>query len=169
MLNNGTTSMKSVKPAVLFIIVTCILALLAAAAVELILGLSLTRGLRSLAVKDMYAMGTENTFYLSIDLDPSATHLKSIRVALEDITLDIDPALAGDLELSSTDPYIWGDRWPWVEKATLTLKTRRQKEGFDQLLAAEKLKQLQTDLNKGIAVGVTHTGLLTSGGRILDH
>ena len=144
--------------------------ILGAAGVEFTRGLSLTRGLHNLTVKDIYAMGSaHHELYLSIDLDPSAAHLKSIRVALEDISLDVNPALATDMEISSTDPYIWGDRWPWVEKVTIIIKARRQKEGFEKLLKAEKLNQLQSDLDKGLVVGVTHFGLLTSGGRIVDY
>ena len=162
--------MPRVKPITVFIAIASILVILGAAGVELTRGLSLTRGLHNLTVKDIYAMGSSHDkLYLSIDLDPSAAHLRSIRVALDDISLDINPALATDMVISSTDPYIWGDRWPWVEKVTITLKTKSQKEGFEQLLKAEKLNQLESDLDKGMVVGVTHFGLLTSGGRIVDY
>lgn len=162
--------MKKVKSTTLLLGIMSIILILGAAGVELTRGLSLTRGFHNLTVRDIFAMGSPgDRFFLSIDLAPSATPLTSIRVALQEISLDLNPELASDMVISSTDAHIWGDRWPWVEKVTLTLKTKRQKEGFEALLTAEKLRQLQTDLDKGMVVGVTHSGLLTSGGRILDY
>lgn len=161
-------SRKKVTALVLGIVITA--TLLAALGVELTRGLSLTRGFHNLTVKDIYAMGSaEGKLYLSIDLDPAETHLTSIRVALNDILLDVNPGISSDVVISSADAYIWGDRWPWVEKVTITLKTSSQKEGFAALLRADNLKQMQTDLNKGLVVGVTSSGLLTSGGRIVDY
>lgn len=145
------------------------LALLALVGIALTRGLSLTRGLHSLAAQDMYVMADKDTLYLSIDLDPAAACLKSIRVPVSEITFKVNPDVPTDMAISSTDEYIWGDRWPWVEKVTITLKTERQKEGFDKLFYPEKLKQLQDDLVKGAAFGVTHSGLLTGGGRIMEN
>ncbi len=159
--------MKRRRPVFLLTGVVLFFAVLVIAGIELTRGLSLTRELHSLGVKEMYIMSDKGMLYLSIDLDPSASHVHSIRVPLEQISFAVNPALATDMTISSTD-YIWGDRWPWVENVTITLKTARQKEGFAQLLKPEKLKQMQADLDKGTAAGVTHAGLLTSGGRILD-
>jgi len=156
------------KPVLIITGIISFLALLAVVGIELTRGLSLTRGLPSLAAQEMYVMADREKPYLSIDLDPSAARVKSIRVPLSEITLTVDAALPTDMTISSTDAYIWGDRWPWVEKVTITLKTERQKEGFDRLLQPEKLKQLQEDLAKGSAYGVTHSGMLTGGGRILE-
>jgi hypothetical protein len=157
------------KPLLIVTGIISLVALLAVVGIELTRGLSLTRGLPSLAAQEIYVMADMEKPYLSIDLDPAAACLKSIRVPLSEITLKVDPALPTDIAISSTDPYIWGDRWPWVEKVTVTLKTGRQKEGFDKLLQPEKLKQLQADLAKGSAYGVTHSGMLTGGGRILEN
>lgn len=163
-----TIIMARKKPVIILIVIISFLALLAIVGLELTHGLSLTRGLRSLAVKEIYVMGDMDKLYLSIDLDPSEIHLNSIRVPLEEISIALNPALATDMTISSAE-YIWGDRWPWVEKVTITLKTERQKEGFDKLFKPEKLEQLQDDLKKGSAVGVTHSGLLTSGGRMMEN
>jgi hypothetical protein len=157
------------KPVLIIAGIIAFLALLAVVGIELTRGLSLTRGLPSLASQEMYVMADKGKPFLSIDLDPSAAGLKSIRVPLAEITLKVDPALPTDMTISSADAYIWGDRWPWVEKVTITLKTERQKEGFDKLLQPEKLKQLHEDLAKGSAFGVTHSGMLTGGGRILEN
>jgi len=156
------------KSAIFLMVVTSFLALLAVIGIELTSGLSLTRGLRNLPVQEIYVMADTDKIYLSVDLDPSATGLKTIRVPLSEIAFEVNPALTKDMAISSTDVYIWGDRWPWVEKVTITLKTEQQKEGFDTLFAPEKLQQLQDDLAKGNAVGVTHSGHLTSGGRIME-
>jgi hypothetical protein len=157
------------KPVLIIAGIIAFLALLAVVGIELTRGLSLTRGLPSLAAQEMYVMADKGKPFLSIDLDPSAEDLKSIRVPLAEITLKVDPALPTDMTISSADAYICGDRWPWVEKVTITLKTERQKEGFDKLLQPEKLKQLHEDLAKGSAFGVTHSGMLTGGGRILEN
>ena len=156
------------KPAIILMVVASFLALLAVLGIELTSGLSLTRGLHNLPVQEIYVMADKDKLYLSVDLAPSATGLKTIRVPLSEITFEVNPALTKDMAISSTDAYIWGDRWPWVEKVTITLKTALQKEGFDTLFEPKKLKPLQDDLAKGTTVGVTHSGLLTSGGRIME-
>jgi len=156
------------KLAIILMVVASFLALLAVLGIELTSGLSLTRGLHNLPVQEIYVMADKDKLYLSVDLAPSATGLKTIRVPLSEITFEVNPALTKDMAISSTDAYIWGDRWPWVEKVTITLKTARQKEGFDTLFEPKKLKPLQDDLAKGTTVGVTHSGLLTSGGRIME-
>ena len=156
------------KLAIILMVVASFLALLAVLGIELTSGLSLTRGLHNLPVQEIYVMADTDKIYLSIDLDPSATGLETIRVPLSEIAFEVNPALTKDMAISSTDAYIWGDRWPWVEKVTIMLKTALQKEGFDTLFEPKKLKPLQDDLAKGTTVGVTHSGLLTSGGRIME-
>lgn len=170
-LQGRTAALIMARKKLLLIItgIISLLALLAVVGIELTCGLSLTRGLPSLAAQEMYVMADKEKPYLSIDLDPSAARLKAIRVPLSEVTFKVDPALPTDMTISSTDAYIWGYRWPWVEKVTITLKTERQKEGFDKLLQPEKLKQLHEDLAKGSAFGVTHSGMLTGGGRIMEN
>ena len=163
-----STFMARKKPAIILMVVTSFLALLAVVGVELTRGLSLTRGFHNLPVQEMYVMADKDKLYLSVDLALSATGLQTIRVPLSEITFEVNPAQIKDIAISSTDAYIWGDRWPWVEKVTITLKTALQKDGFDTLFEPKKLKPLQDDLAKGTTVGVTHSGLLTSGGRIME-
>lgn len=162
------TRMARKKPVLIITGIIAFFVLLAAVGIELTRGLSLTRGLPSLAARDLYIMADKEKVYLSIDLGPSVAGLSSIRVPLSEISLKVDPALPTDMTISSADAYIWGDRWPWVEKVTIALKSERQKEGFDKLLQPEKLKQLHEDLAKGSAFGVTHSGMLTGGGRIME-
>jgi len=73
-------------------------------------GLTVTRGLNRIAVQEIYVMADKGRLYLSIDLDPAAASLKSIRVPLSEITLKVDSALPTDMTISNADTYIWGDR-----------------------------------------------------------
>ncbi len=163
-----TITMAQKKTLLLLTGVIFFLALAVIIGLALTHGLIVTRGLNRIAVQEIYVMADKGRLYLSIDLDPAAASLKSIRVPLSEITLKVDSALPTDMTISSADTYIWGDRWPWVKMVTITLKTERQKEGFDKLLMPEQVKQLRDDLAKVSAFGVTHAGLLTGGGKIMD-
>jgi hypothetical protein len=106
---------------------------------ELVCGLSLTSGFPNSPVSNMYLMvSPEGQLYLSIDSAPSRSPFTTMRVTIEDITLAVDPSSPEDVAISSQDPYIWGNRWPWVEKVTLTLKTEKQRAGFEKLFTAPR-------------------------------
>lgn len=144
--------------------------LIGALLVELVCGLSLTRGFTTAPVKDMYLIVTPGEqLYLSIDSPPSPLPFTAMRVTLEDITIAVDPFSPEDVAISSHDPYIWGNRWPWVEKVTLTVKTEKQRAGFEKLFTAETLHGIRQDTKKPLAYGITKYGILTSEGRILGY
>ena len=137
---------------------------------ELICGLSLTSGFPPSLVKDMYLIvGPEEPSYLSIDSTSSQLPFTTMRVTLENITLAVDPSSPGDMAISSHDPYIWGNRWPWVENVTLTLRTEKQRAGFEKLFTAERLNEIRQGVKKPLAYGITKYGILTSEGRILGY
>ena len=144
--------------------------LIGALLVELVCGLSLTRGFPTIPVKDMYLIVSPGEqLYLSIDSPPSQLPFTAMRVTLEDITLAVDPSSPEDVAISSQDPYIWGNRWPWVEKVTLTIKTEKQRAGFEKLFTAETLDGIRQGVKKPLAYGITKYGILTSEGRILGY
>jgi len=144
--------------------------LIAALLVELVCGLSLTRGFSTTPVRDMYLIVSPGEqLYLSIESPPSPLPFTAIRVTLEDITLAVDPSSPGDVGVSSHDPYIWGNRWPWAEKVTLTLKTEQQRAGFEKLFTAETLNGIRQDTTKPFTYGITKYGILPSEGRILGY
>ena len=144
--------------------------LIGALLVELVCGLSLTRGFPTTPVKDMYLIvSPEEQPYLSIDSPPSPLPFTAIRVTLEDITLAVDPASPEDVAMSSPDPYIWGNRWPWVENVTLSVKSEKQRAGFEKLFTAETLNGIRQDMKTPLAYGITKYGILTSEGRILGY
>lgn len=137
---------------------------------ELVFGLSLTSGFPDSPVSNMYLMvNPEGQLYLSIDSAPSRLSFTTMRVTIEDITLAVDPSSPEDVAISSQDPYIWGNRWPWVEKVTLTLKTEKQRAGFEKLFTAEKLNEMRGGVKKPTTYGITKYGILTSEGRILGY
>ena len=138
--------------------------------VELIWGLSLTRGFHHIPVQAMYVMGTtsEKELYLSIDSPPGLVPYKKVRVHIENVVLDVNPSLPHDLVMSSSDLFIWGNRWPWLKQVTLTVKKEKQREGFRALFKPENLVQLRQDYKKGIILGITKYGLLINEGRILQ-
>jgi hypothetical protein len=151
----------------------CLLAgmvLIGALVFELACGLSLTRGFSRIPVRDMYLIvnPAEQT-YLSFDSPPSPLPFTTLRVTLDDITLAVDPTSPEDMAMSSQDPYIWGNRWPWVEKVTLIVKTEKQKAGFEALFTAERLDEIRQGVKKPLAYGITKYGILTSEGRILGY
>ena len=137
---------------------------------ELIYGLSLTRGLPRVPVRDMYLIVSpgEQSF-LSIDTVPSGLPFTSMRVLLKDITLAADPTSPDDMATSSQDLSIWGNRWPWVEKVTLTVKTEKQQEGFKALFTPERLDEIRQSVKEMQAYGITKYGILMSEGRILGY
>ena len=143
--------------------------LLLAFVVELIWGLSLTRGFQNIPVREMYLMATapEEELYLSIDSPPGLVPYKKVRVCIENVALEIDPSLSHDLLMSSRDLFIWGNRWPWLKQVTLTVKKEKQREGFNALFKPERLMQLRQDYKREIILGITKYGLLISEGRIL--
>ena len=137
---------------------------------ELVWGLSLTSGFPPSQVNDMYLIvSPEQPSYLSIDTVSSRLPFTSIRVTLQDITLAVDPTSPEDMAMSSQDPYIWGNRWPWVEKVTLTVKTEKQRAGFEALFTAERLDGIRQGVKEQISYGITKYGILTSEGRILGY
>lgn len=138
---------------------------------ELICGLSLTRGFPHLPVNAIYLMvSPEKQPYLSIDSagDHSPLPFTTMRVTIDSITLAVEPSSAEEVTISSRDPFIWGNRWPWVEKVTLTLKTEKQREGFETLFKAESLNALCQDAKKPSAYGITTYGMLMFEGRIIN-
>jgi hypothetical protein len=137
---------------------------------ELTCGLSLTRGFARIPVRDMFLIvSPAEQLYLSIDSAPSPLPFTTLRVTLDDITLAVDPTSPEDVAISSRDPYIWGNRWPWVEKVTLTVKTEKQRAGFEALFTAERLDGIRQGVKKPLAHGITKYGILTSEGRILGY
>ena len=137
---------------------------------ELTCGLSLTRGFTSIPVRDMYLIvSPEEQLYLSIDNAPSQLPFTSLRVTLDDITVAVDPTSPEDVTISSRDPYIWGNRWPWVDTVTLTVKTEKQRAGFEALFTTERLDKIRQGVKKQQSYGITKYGILTSEGRILGY
>jgi len=144
--------------------------LIGALVFELICGLSLTKGFPGIPVRDMYLIvSPEEQSFLSIDTVPSGLPFTSMRVLLKDITLAADPTIPDDMTASSQDPSIWGNRWPWVEKVTLTVKTEKQQEGFKALFAPERLDKIRQGVKETQAYGITKYGILTSEGRIMGY
>ena len=144
--------------------------LIGALVFELICGLSLTRGFSPIPVRDLYLIvSPEEQSFLSIDTAPSGLPFTSLRVLPKDITLAADPTSPDDMATSSQDPFIWGNRWPWVETVTLTVKTEKQKEGFSALLTPERLDEIRQGVKETRAYGITRYGILTSEGRILEY
>ena len=92
-----------------------------------------------------------------------------MRVLLKDITLAADPTIPDDITANSQDPSIWGNRWPWVEKVTLTVKNEKQQEGFKALFAPEKSDKIRQGVKEMQAYGITKYGILMSEGRILGY
>lgn len=139
---------------------------------ELIWGLSLTRGFPRIPVKAIYLMVTpEREPYLNIDTagDRSPLPFTSMRLTVDALTLAVDPSMSEEMTISSRDPFIWGNRWPWVERAILTLKTERQREGFEALFKAERLTALYQNATEPLAYGITTYGMLMFEGRIINH
>jgi len=137
---------------------------------ELVCGLSLTSRFPSTPVRDMYLIvNSEEPLYLSIDSAPSGLSFTTMRVTIEEISLAVDPSSPEDVAMSSQDPYIWGNRWPWVEKVTLTVKTEKQRAGFEKLFTAERLDEIRQGVKKPLAYGITKYGILTSEGRMLGY
>jgi hypothetical protein len=146
------------------------LVLIGALLCELVCGLSLTSRFPNTPVRDMYLIvSPEEQLYLSIDSAPSRLPFTAMRVTLEDIILAVDPSSPEDVTMSSQDPYIWGNRWPWVEKVTLTVKTEKQRAGFEKLFTAERLDEIRQGVKKPLAYGITKYGILTSEGRMLGY
>lgn len=144
-------------------------ALIAALLFELVCGFSLTRGLSPSPVQEIYLIvNPEEPTYLSIDTAQPDAPFTSLRVHPEEITFAVDPGSPAEVTLSSHDPYIWGNRWPWVEKVTLTLKTAKQKAGFEKLFTAERLNEVRQWGQQPQTYGITKYGKLTSEGRILE-
>ena len=142
--------------------------LIAALLFELVCGFSLTSRFPTTPVRDLYLMvSSDEPSYLSIDSAPLP--FTTMRVAIEEISLAVDPSSPEDVSVSSQDPYIWGNRWPWVEKVTLTVKTEKQRVGFEKLFMAERLDEVRQGVKKPLAYGITKYGVLTSEGRILGY
>ncbi len=162
--------MKTNKKSLVIISVLAILVAVGALFVEILWGLSLLRGgFHHIPVKDMYLIITpEKEPYLSIDIYPGILPFTKLRVAHDDVALDVNPSIAKEIVIDSNDKFIWGSRWPWVEKVTLTLKADKQRKGFESLFNPEKLKRLQREFRKGEIFGITSYGLLTMGGRFLE-
>lgn len=137
---------------------------------ELVYGLLWTDAFQNLPVEDMLVMDVaENQPYFSIDIPAGRVPFNKMRVRMSEIKLKVDPSITSDIVISSNDGYIWGHRWPWVEKVTLTLKTEEQKEGFDALLEGERLSRLGGYNEDGMCFGVTLYGQLTKEGRVLSY
>ena len=136
--------------------------------IDLIWGLSLTRGFENIPVTEMYVIGSpEEELYLSIDSPSGQVPFTKLRVHIEDVTVKVNPSLPRNLFMSSNDRFIWGNRWPWLRQLTLTVKNEQQREGFETLFKPANLMQLRQDHKKEIILGVTSYGLLVSEGRIL--
>ena len=145
------------------------IALLLAFIIELIWGLSLTRGFQSIPVTEMYVIGgPKEELYLSIDSPSGQLPFTKLRVHIEDVGIEVNPSLSHNLVMSSNDQFIWGNRWPWLKQLTLTVKKEQQREGFETLFKPENLMQLRKDHKKEIIFGITSYGLLVSEGRILS-
>ena len=144
------------------------MALLSALVIELIWGLSLTRGFHNIPVGEMYLIGSpEQELHLSIDSPPGRLPFAKLRVPIEGVRLEVDPSLSESMVMSSDDKFIWGSRWPWLKKLTLTVKDEKQREGFKTLFKPENLTQLQKEFKKEIILGISSYGLLISEGRII--
>ena len=142
--------------------------LLSALFVELMWGLSVTRGFHNTSVGEMYIIGgPEQELYLSIDSPPGRLPFTKVRIPIEGVTLKVDLSLSENIVMSSNDRFIWGDRWPWLNQLTLTVKNEEQREGFEALFKPEKLMQLRKDYKKEIILGISSYGLLISEGRIM--
>jgi hypothetical protein len=142
--------------------------LLSALVIELLWGLSVTRGFHNIPVREMYIIGgPEQDLHLSIDSPPGRLPFNSLRVTIENVSLMLDPSLSENLVMSSNDRFIWGNRWPWLKQLTLTVKNEKQREGFETLFKPEKLMQLRKDYKKEIILGISSYGLLISDGRIM--
>ena len=145
------------------------IALLLAFIIELIWGLSLTRGFKNIPVTEMYVIGgPQEELYLSIDSPSGQLPFTKLRVHIEDIAIEVTPSLSHNLLMSSNDRFIWGNRWPWLKQLTLTVEKEQQREGFETLFKPENLMQLRKDHKKEIIFGITSYGLLISEGRILS-
>ena len=142
--------------------------LLSALVIELMWGLSVTRGFHNIPVGEMYIIGgPEQALYLSIDSPPGRLPFTKLRVPIEGVALEVDPSLTESMVMSSNDKFIWGNRWPWLKQLTLTVKNEKQREGFETLFKPEKLMQLRKDYKKEIILGISSYGLLISEGRIM--
>jgi hypothetical protein len=142
--------------------------LLSALVIELMWGLSVTRGFHNIPVGEMYLIGgPEQELHLSIDSPPGRLPFSSLRVPIGGVALEVEPFLSGNMVMSSNDRFIWGDRWPWLKQLTLTVKNEKQREGFETLFKPEKLMQLRKDYKKEIILGISSYGLLISEGRIM--
>ena len=145
------------------------IALLLVFIIELIWGLSLTRGFQSIPVTEMYVIGgPKEELYLSIDSPSGQLPFTKLRVHIEDVGIEVNPSLSRNLVMSSSDRFIWGNRWPWLKQLTLTVKKEEQREGFETLFKPENLMQLRKDHKKEIIFGITNYGLLVSEGRIVS-
>ena len=145
------------------------IALLLAFIIELIWGLSLTRGFQNIPVTEMFVIGgPKEELYLSIDSPSGQLPFTKLRVHIEDIEIEVTPSLSHNLLMSSNDRFIWGNRWPWLKQLTLTVEKEQQREGFETLFKPENLMQLRKDHKKEIIFGITSYGLLVSEGRILS-
>jgi len=142
--------------------------LLSALVIELMWGLSVTRGFHNIPVGEMYLIGgPEQELHLSIDCPPGRLPFTKVRVPVEDVALKVDSSLSESIVMSSNDKFIWGNRWPWLKRLTLTVKNEKQQEGFETLFKPEKLLQLRKDYRKEIILGISTYGLLISEGRIM--
>ena len=142
--------------------------LLSALVIELMWGLSVTRGFHNIPVGEMYIIGSpEQELHLSIDSPAGRLPFTKVRVPVEGVALVVDPSLSESMVMSSDDKFIWGNRWPWLTQLTLTTKNEKQREGFEALFKPEKLMQLRKDYKKEIILGISNYGLLISEGRIM--
>jgi hypothetical protein len=142
--------------------------LLSALVVELMWGLSVTRGFRNIPIGEMYIIGgPEQELHLSIDSQPGRLPFNKVRVPIEGVAIKTNPSLSESMVMSSNDKFIWGNRWPWLKQLTLTVKNEKQREGFETLLNPEKLMQLRKNYKKEIILGISSYGLLISEGRIM--
>ena len=137
---------------------------------ELVCGLSVTRGFQKIPVVSMYVMNiSEDKNYLSIDIPEERLPFNTMRVKIEEVKLKVDPSISDDIVTSSTDSYIWGNRWPWVQEVTLTLKNEEQREGFNSLLKGERLSKVKKYTKDGMCFGINKYGQLMYEGRILQY
>lgn len=141
---------------------------LSALVIELMWGLSVSRGFHNSPVGDMYLIGSpKQELHLSIDSPPGRLPFTKVRVPIKNVALTVDPSLSGNMVMSSNDQFIWGNRWPWLKQLTLTVKNEKQREGFETLFKPEKLMQLRKDYKKEIILGISSYGLLISEGRFM--
>lgn len=153
---------------IIIIITLAGIVLLSALVIELMWGLSVTRGFHNIPVGEMYIIGgPEQELYLSIDSPPGRLPFTKLRVPIEGVALAVDPSLVESMVMSSNDKFIWGNRWPWLKQLTLTVKHEKQREGFETLFKPQNLMQLRKDYKKEIILGISSYGLLISEGRIL--